>query len=478
MTGTAAATTRLWGGRFRNAPDEALTTLSRSEPSYFNMAPYDLAGSRSHARELHRAGLLDDSELATLIDAIDVLDGEYRRGEVQPRPEDEDVHTFLERVLSERLGAVGGKLRAGRSRNDQAANDLRLYLRDQVRHLAEAAADLEEALLSQARRHRATPAPGFTHLQPAQPITFGHQLLAHTHAISRDIDRLRDWDRRSARSPLGAAALAGSAIALTPEHSARELGYVRTCANSIDAVASRDHVAEFLFVGSMLAVDVSRLAEEICLWASRQFRWITLDDRFATGSSIMPQKKNPDIAELARGKAGRLAGNLMGVIGALKGLPLAYNRDLAEDKRAAFDTVETLLMVLPAMSGLVRTFAVDEAELRAQATGGFTLATEIADWLARSGVPFSEAHEITGAVVQLCEERGLDLEELSDADYASVDARLTSEVRSVLTVEAALAARSGQGGTAPAQVDVQIGELETLIAEQRAWAAAYQGPRA
>ncbi|CDR09148.1 argininosuccinate lyase [Streptomyces iranensis] len=474
---THAAPTRLWGGRFRNAPDDALTKLSRSEPGYFDMAPYDLAGSRSHARELRRAGLLDDSELATLLQAIDVLDGEYRRGEVGPQPEDEDVHTFLERVLSERLGVVGGKLRAGRSRNDQAANDLRLYLRDKVRRLAEAGADLVDALLAQAREHRTTPAPGFTHLQPAQPITFGHQLLAHAHAIGRDIDRLRDWDRRSARSPLGAAALAGSAIALSPERSAEELGYDRPCTNSIDAVAGRDHVAEFLFVGAMLAVDISRLAEEICLWASRQFRWVGLDDRFATGSSIMPQKKNPDIAELARGKAGRLMGNLMGVLGALKGLPLAYNRDLAEDKRSALDTVETLLTVLPAMSGLVRTLVVHADELRAQATAGFTLATEIADWLARQGVPFSEAHEVTGAVVQLCEERGLDLLELSDDDYAQIDPRLTPEVRSVLTVEAALAARSGQGGTAPARVDEQIHELEELVADQRNWAADYTGPR-
>ncbi|MCW3818963.1 argininosuccinate lyase [Micromonospora sp. DR5-3] len=470
--------TRLWGGRFEAAPDAALENLSRSHISYFDMAPYDLAGSRAHARELERAGLLDVNELATLLNAIDTLDDEYRRGELSPRLEDEDVHTFLERLLMERLGVLGGKLRAGRSRNDQAANDLRLYLRDKSRRLVEAAAELVEALLTQAREHRGTPAPGMTHLQPAQPITFGHQLLAHAHALSRDLERLQDWDRRSARSPLGAAALAGSAIALTPENSARELGYDRPCANSIDAVASRDHVAEFLFVGSMLAIDISRLAEEICLWATRQFRWVALDDAFATGSSIMPQKKNPDIAELARGKAGRLIGNLTGLLGTLKGLPLAYNRDLAEDKRAAFDTVETLLTVLPAMAGLVRTMRVQVAELAAQATEGFTLATEVADWLARQGVPFNEAHEITGAVVRLCEERGVDLDALGAEDLASVDPRLTPDVRAVLMVEAALAARSGTGGTAPERVEDQIVELEQTLADQRSWAATYAGPRA
>jgi argininosuccinate lyase len=295
--------------------------------------------------------------------------------------------------------------------------------------------------------------------------------------LDRDADRFRDWDRRAAQSPLGAAALAGSAVALQPELAAQELGYDGVCRNSLDAVASRDHVAEFAFASSMLAVDISRLAEEVCLWASRQFRWVDLDDRFATGSSIMPQKKNPDIAELARGKAGRLLGNLTGLLGALKGLPLAYNRDLAEDKRAAMDSVGTLLTVLPAMSGLIRTLTVDTAEMRAQATAGFTLATEMADWLALRGVPFQDAHEITGSVVQRCEDLGIDLPELSDDDLAAVDPRLTPEVRSVLTVEAALAARSGRGGTSPARVAEQIDEFSERILAHRDWAAAYAGPR-
>ncbi|MEU5608629.1 argininosuccinate lyase [Streptomyces sparsogenes] len=475
MTST---TTKLWGGRFREASDPALARLSRSEPGYFDMAPYDLAGSRAHARELRRAGILDETELGAVLAAIDLLDADYRAGTVIPSPDDEDVHTFLERVLTERLGPLGGKLRAGRSRNDQAANDLRLYLRDKSRTVVAATVDLIEALLGQAAEHTRTPAPGFTHLQPAQPVVFGHQLLAHAHALDRDADRIRDWDRRAAQSPLGAAALAGSAVARHPELAAAELGYDRVCRNSLDAVAARDHVAEFAFAASMLAVDVSRLAEEICLWASRQFRWVELDDRFATGSSIMPQKKNPDIAELARGKAGRLLGNLTGLLGALKGLPLAYNRDLAEDKRAAMDSVDTLLTVLPAMSGLIRTLTVNTAEMRAQATAGFTLATEMADWLALRGVPFQDAHEITGAVVRRCEDLGVDLPDLDDEQLAAVDPRLTAEVRSVLTVEAALAARSSRGGTAPERVVEQIDEFAERIRAHRDWAAVYDGPRA
>ncbi len=469
---------RLWGGRFKAEPDPALTELSRSEPSYFDLAPYDLAGSRSHARELHRAGILDAEELGRLLAAIDELDADVRAGRVRPTPGDEDVHTFLERVLIERLGAVGGKLRAGRSRNDQAANDLRLYLRDRSRTLVVAVLDLQGSLVGLARQHRETYAPGFTHLQPAQPVLFAHHLLAHAQAFARDVDRITDWDRRAARSPLGAAALAGSAIVRNPEISAREMGYEGPCENSIDAVAARDHVAEFLFAATMLAVDLSRLAEEICLWASRQFGWVALDDAFSTGSSIMPQKKNPDIAELTRGKAGRLLGSLTAVIGSLKGLPLAYNRDLAEDKRAALDSVETLLKVLPAMSGLVRTLRVDADALRRDATEGHTLATEVADWLARRGVPFSDAHEITGALVMFCEERGLELAEVPDADLAALDERLTPEVREVLTPEAAVAARTGHGGTAPERVAEQLSALDAVLSAQRAWTGGYEGPRA
>jgi argininosuccinate lyase len=471
------STERLWGGRFRAAPAPALTAFSRSDERFFRLAPYDLAGSRAHARELQRAGILDAGELSQLLAGIDRLETAVLDGSVRPSAGDEDVHTFLERVLTEWLGPIGGKLRAGRSRNDQAANDLRLYLRDQGRVMATDVLDLQAALVEQAEQHIETISAGFTHLQPAQPVVFAHHLLAHAQAIFRDIERLQDWDRRAARSPLGAAALAGSAICTRPDLSARELGYDAPCENSIDAVGARDHVAEFLFVVSMMTVNISRLAEEICVWTSRQFRWVELDDAYATGSSIMPQKKNPDIAELTRGKAGRLIGNLTGMLSTLKSLPLAYNRDLAEDKSASIDSLDTLALALPAMAGMIRTMRVDVAELRRQAPLGFTLATEVADWLALGGVPFSTAHEITGALVRACEERGLELWEMTPEMLAAVDERLRPEVLERLTLDAAVAARTGFGGTAPARVREQIGRLKTGLAAQAAWTEDYQGPR-
>jgi argininosuccinate lyase len=470
-------TDRLWGARFKTGPSEALVALSRAPERYFRLTPYDLAGSRAHARELQRAGLLDDSETKTMIDALDAIGHDFREGTLQPTPDDEDVHTFIERALTERLGALGGKLRAGRSRNDQTANDLRLFLRDHARLITTEVLGLQQALVAQADQHIESICPGFTHLQQAQPIVFAHHLLAHAQSMLRDVQRLVDWDVRTSLSPLGAAAMAGSAIAREPEHSAREMGYSGPCENSIDAVASRDHVAEFLFVASMLGVNISRLAEEFCLWSSRQFRWVSLDDGYATGSSIMPQKKNPDIAELARGKAGRLIGNLTGLLSTLKSLPLSYNRDLSEDKSSVLDSVDTLLLVLPAMAGMVATMTVNVDELRRQAPLGFTLATEVADWLSVRGVPFKEAHEITGALVQLCEKHDIELWEATPAMLADVDVRLTPEVRECLTLEAAIAARSGWGGTAPERVREQIGRLKTALTAQQQWAETYGGFR-
>jgi argininosuccinate lyase len=467
----------LWGGRFRSGPSAALMRLSRSDASHFRLVPYDIAASLAHGGELVRAGILSGAENAEIAAVLTAIAVDVAAGAALPSERDEDVHSFVERLLTERLGALGGKLRAGRSRNDQAANDLKLYLRDEARHLALDVLALQDAIVGQAALHGATLAPGFTHLQPAQPVTFAHQLLAHAQGFARDLDRLRDWDRRSARSPLGAAALAGSAITLHPELTAAELGYDAPCENSIDAVGSRDHVAEFLFVAAMLALDLSRLAEEVFLWLSRQFGWIVLDDAYSTGSSIMPQKKNADIAELTRGRAARLIGALTAMLSTLKGLPFAYNRDLAEDKRAAFEAVDTLAAVLPAMAGMIATMRVDVARLRQQSTEGFTLATEVADWLSRRGVPFAEAHEITGALVRFCEDRGIGLESLGDGDLAAVDARLLPEIRAVLTPEAAVAARSGYGGTAPARVDEQLGRLRRTLDEQRGWASRYDGPR-
>jgi argininosuccinate lyase len=470
-------TDRLWGARFTSGPAEAMANLSRSPAAYFRLMPYDIAGSKAHANALQRAGVLSAEETAQIIATLASIDEDFAAQRVAPVAADEDVHTFIERLLTERLGALGGKLRAGRSRNDQSANDLRLFLRDQARVLTLALLSLQRALVAQARQHTQTVAPGFTHLQQAQPIVFAHHLMAHAQSMHRDIQRLQDWDARFSLSPLGAAALAGSAIAHDLHGSAVEMGYTGPCENSIDAVASRDHVAEFLFILSMLGVNISRLAEEFCLWTSRQFNWVALDDGYATGSSIMPQKKNPDIAELARGKSGRLIGNLTGLLSVLKAQPLSYNRDLSEDKHAVLDSLDTLHLVLPAFAGMVQTMKVRTDELRRQAPLGFTLATEVADWLSVRGIPFKEAHEITGKLVQACEEAGLGLEHASPAFLLGIDTRLTEGVRTALTLDAALAARCGWNGTAPAQVQAQIERFTRQLDAQQQWALAYNGPR-
>jgi argininosuccinate lyase len=389
-----------------------------------------------------------------------------------PSPEDEDVHTALERGLIERAGAdVGGRLRAGRSRNDQIATLLRMCLRDAARDLAAQVLDLVDALVGQAQSHLGVAMPGRTHMQHAQPVLLSHHLLAHAWALLRDVDRLRDWDRRADSSPYGSGALAGSSLGLDPEAVARDLGFSRSVENSIDGTASRDVAAEFAFVMAMTAVDVSRIAEEIVVWATKEFGYVTLDDAYSTGSSIMPQKKNPDIAELARGKAGRVVGDLTGLLTTLKGLPLAYNRDLQEDKEPVFDAIDTLAVLLPAFTGMVQTLVFNRERLESLAPQGFALATDIAEWLVRQGVPFRVAHEVAGACVRECEGRGIELWELTDAELAAVNPALTPAVREVLSVAGSLASRDARGGTAPVRVSEQLAEAQAAVASARAFAA-------
>src|SRR6204780_5439740 len=462
--------TGLGGGRFAAGPADALARLSVSVQFDWRLARYDLRASGAHARVLHRAGLLTDDELVAMLKALDDLDRSTAAGTFRPTVADEDVHTALERGLLERLGTLGGKLRAGRSRNDQVATDLRLYLRDHVRFIASRIAELESALIDQAVASGDLPAPGMTHLQHAQPVLFGHQLLAHVQALVRDVSRLRDWDRRAAVSPLGSGALAGSSLPLDPEALAAELGFDSAFDNSMDAVSDRDFAAEFCFAAALLGVHLSRLGEEVVLWSSHEFGWAEIDDAYATGSSIMPQKKNPDVAELARGKAGRLIGGLTGMLTMLKGLPLTYNRDLQEDKEPVFDAVDTLLLVLPAMAGLIATLRVNPERLRRGASVGFTLATDLAEYLVRRGVPFREAHEVVGHLVVWCQVHECDLDEVSDADLAKVSEYLTPDVRQVLTVEGALAARQGRGGTAPERVAEQLAALRVTVQGHAAWA--------
>jgi argininosuccinate lyase len=461
---------KLWGGRFAGGPSPALEALSRSTHFDWRLVPYDLAGSVAHAHALHRAGLLTNADQATIVDGLLALRRAYDEGSLQPAPGDEDVHGALERLLIERVGPeAGGRLRAGRSRNDQVATLFKAYLRDQARAVTGAVLDLVEALAAQARDHLDTVMPGRTHLQHAQPVLLSHHLLAHAWPLLRDVDRLRDWDTRVAGdSPYGSGALAGSSLSLDPQAVALELGFTGSSANSIDGTAARDFVAEFAFVAAMTGVDLSRLAEEIVLWTTAEFGFARLDDAFSTGSSIMPQKKNPDIAELTRGKSGRLIGDLTGVLATLKGLPLAYNRDLQEDKEPVFDAVDTLLVVLPAVTGMVATLTFDAVRMRALAPQGFSLATDVAEWLVREGVPFREAHEVAGAAVRRCEELGCDLPDLTDDQLAAVSPALTPDVRRVLTVDGSVASRDGRGGTAPGRVREQLAELVGRVTVARA----------
>ncbi|HYO86636.1 MAG TPA: argininosuccinate lyase [Dermatophilaceae bacterium] len=461
----------LWGGRFSAGPADALAALSVSTHFDWRLAPHDVAGSRAHARVLHRSGLLDEDELGRMLVGLRDLDQCIADGSFGPDPSDEDVHTALERGLIERVGAeLGGRLRAGRSRNDQIATLLRMYLRDEARRLAGRLLDVVGALAAQADAHPEAAMPGRTHMQHAQPVLLAHHLLAHAWAIVRDVQRLQDWDARAAWSPYGSGALAGSSLGLDPELVAADLGFLGSVDNSIDGTASRDVAAEFAFVAAMAAVDISRLAEEVVLWATREFSFVTLDDRYATGSSIMPQKKNPDVAELARGKAGRLIGDLTGLLATLKGLPLAYNRDLQEDKEPVFDAVDTLALVLPAVAGMVGTMRFHRQRLADLAPQGFSLATDVAEWLVRQGTPFRQAHDIAGACVRVCEERGIELWDLSDADLAQLSAALTPGVRQVLSVPGSLASRSAKGGTAPARVSEQRAWLTEVTASLEHWA--------
>lgn len=460
--------TRLWGGRFTSGPSDAMAALSASVHFDWRLAPYDIAQTRAHVRQLFAADVLSEEEAALLDDTLAALAEEIGTGEILSTADDEDIHTAIERILLERLGDLGGRVRAGRSRNDQVATDFRLYVMDKTSIISEQVLDLCTALLEQAEANVDTLAPGFTHLQHAQPICLAHSLAKHVHALLRDVDRLNDWRVRTNQSPLGAGALAGTSLDLDRLAAARDLGFDGVLGNSIDAVADRDWVAEFLFATAMLGIHLSQLSEEIILMASSEFGWVQLDDAWSTGSSIMPQKKNPDVAELARGKCGRLIGNLTGLLATLKGLPFGYNRDLQEDKEPVFDTVDQLQLLLPAFTGLIATLRFNTETIEHSAPQGFALATDIAEWLVRQGVPFRDAHEIAGACVRRAEEQGIELWDLTAPDLAGISPHLTAGVMTVLTPAGSVASRATAGGTAPVRVREQLAELRERISSQRA----------
>lgn len=461
----------LWGGRFSGGPSEAMFALSVSTHFDWVLAPYDVLASKAHAKVLHQAELLSDEDLATMLAGLDQLGKDVADGTFGPLPSDEDVHGVMERGLIDRVGPeVGGRLRAGRSRNDQVATLFRMWVRDAVRDIALGTTELVDALSAQAKAHADAIMPGKTHFQAAQPVLLAHQLLAHAQPLLRDIDRIRDLDKRLAVSPYGSGALAGSSLKLNPEAIAEELGFDSAADNSIDATSSRDFASETAFVLAQLAVDMSRLAEEIIAWCTPEFGYITLSDSWSTGSSIMPQKKNPDVAELTRGKSGRLIGNLTGLLATLKAQPLAYNRDLQEDKEPIVDSVAQLNLLLPAMTGLVSTLTFNTERMRELAPAGFTLATDLAEWMVRQGVPFREAHEASGACVRIAESRGVDLIDLTDEELSGVDARLTPEVREVLTIDGAVASRATRGGTAGVRVAEQRARVDAASTAHAEWA--------
>jgi argininosuccinate lyase len=410
----------------------------------------------AHLEVLKKSGLVAEKDAEAIAKALKELSTEVVAGTFKPLDTDEDVHSALERALTEKLGAIGGALRAGRSRNDQVTTDLRLFTIDHILEIATLLTALQTAILEKAGEYINDPAPGFTHIQHAQPVSFGHELAKHAHAFARDLDRINDWLARTSVSSLGAGALAGSSLPLDPEFTAKNLGFDSTFANSIDAVSDRDYVAEALFIFAMIGNHLSRIGEEWTLWSSQEFAWAKVADAYSTGSSIMPQKKNPDMAELARGKSGRLVGNLMSVLTMLKGLPFAYNRDLQEDKEPLFDSIDTLFLVLPAVTGMVATTDFDREKMALAAPTGFSLATEIADYLAKKSVPFAQAHEAAGKCVAICESTDRQLHQLTDAEFLSVHPQLDGGVREVLTVHGALSSRTTSGGTAPALVAQQI----------------------
>lgn len=458
----------LWGGRFTLSSADSAFALSCSIEFDWRLAPYDIRSSLAHVAVLESSGLLNPTDAGAIRQGLKELAEEVNAGQFLPQADDEDVHSALERGLTEKLGPLGGALRAGRSRNDQVTTDLRLFSIDHMLEVGSMITSLQSAILEKAAQYINDSAPGFTHIQHAQPVSFGHELAKHAHAFARDLDRINDWLDRTSVSSLGAGALAGSSLPLDPVFTAVNLGFTSSFANSIDAVSDRDYVAEALFIFSLIGIHLSRIGEEWTLWASTEFAWAKVSDAYSTGSSIMPQKKNPDIAELARGKSGRLLGNLVSVLTMLKALPFAYNRDLQEDKEPLFDSIDTLLLLLPAVAGMIATTEFDREKMAAAAPLGFSLATEIADYLVLRKIPFSQAHEVAGACVKLCQTTNRQLHELTDDEFLAIHSALDSGVRMVLRVDGALNSRTTAGGTAPVLVAKQIVDALAVNAGQAA----------
>jgi len=447
---------RLWGGRFSGDPDELALQFTRSLDFDRRLAAHDIEGSIAHARMLGRVGILTVDEARRMEAGLERVRAAFRAGEVALHPGAEDIHSEVERLLTDQIGPLAGKLHTGRSRNDQVALDLRLFLRDEIDQAREELRTLQRALVDLAERHLTTVMPGYTHTQSAQPVSLGHHLMAYCWMFQRDRDRLAECRARVNLSPLGAAALAGTSFPIDPAFVARQLGFSGLVANSLDAVADRDFAAEFLADAAVCMTHLAALANEIVLWSTAEFGFLRLNDAWCTGSSIMPQKRNPDPAELIRGKLGRVLGDLVGILTMLKALPLAYNKDLQEDKEALFDAVDTLRPALAVMHGMLSTAEFDTARLSEAAGRGFSTATEVADYLARRGLAFREAHGVVGRIVQYCEKQGVTLGDLSLTEWRSFSQEFDEDILHIISPAGALATKRSPGGTAPERVREQI----------------------
>ena len=457
-------TNTMWGGRFAAGPDAIMEAINASIGFDKRLAKQDIAGSRAHAAMLAATGVITDKDAAAIREGLLTVLSEIEDGQFTFSTALEDIHMNVEARLKALIGDPAGRLHTARSRNDQVATDFKLWVRDQIDATITGLEALMRALLDQAEAGADWVMPGFTHLQTAQPVTWGHHMMAYVEMFARDRGRFTDARARMNECPLGAAALAGTSFPIDRDMTAQALGFDRPAANSLDAVSDRDFALEYLAAATICAVHLSRFAEELVIWSSAQFRFVTLSDRFSTGSSIMPQKKNPDAAELIRAKIGRILGANVALLTVMKGLPLAYSKDMQEDKEQVFDAADNLMLALAAMTGMVSDITANRAALETAAASGFSTATDLADWLVRAlGLPFREAHHVTGALVKLAEDRGCDLPDLDLVDMQSVHAQITGDVFDVLGVANSVASRSSYGGTAPDQVRAQIARWKDVL---------------
>jgi len=454
---------KLWGGRFRHQTAAEMEEFNSSIQFDHRLWQEDIDGSLAHVKMLAAVGVLSAAEADTIGRGLAEIRAEIEQGQFDFSPELEDIHMHIEHRLMEKIGPVGGKVHTARSRNDQVALDTHLYVRRQVDKVLDLITALQRELIQQAEKRLDVVMPGYTHLQHAQPVLLAHHLLAYVHMLQRDRQRFLDCRERADLMPLGAGALAGTGFPIDRELVAKELGFSALYENSLDAVSDRDYILEFLAAAAICMVHLSRLAEELILWSSQEFAFVELDEAYSTGSSIMPQKKNPDVPELVRGKAGRVAGHLLALLMTVKGLPLAYNKDLQEDKEALFDTVDTLTACLSIFAPLIATLKVNRDRMRQAISGDFSTATDLADYLARRGLPFREAHAVVGRLVQLCLDQGKSLEDLSLKELQQASTLFEPDALAALTPEAAVAARTSSGGTAPEQVKLQLARAKALV---------------